>query len=59
MIKNNNTKWLRNGDNTLLGIAKAGGEYGKDNHPSIAIFRHLRNVMMNTVFNGTIDHDFH
>lgn len=59
MIKKNNTKWLRNGDHTLLGIAKASAEYGSDDHISIHIFRHLRKIMMDIVFNGELDGDFY
>lgn len=32
MISSRNVRWLRDGDKTLLGIAKASGEYGSDKH---------------------------
>lgn len=34
-IATQNTKWLRHGDKTLLGIAKAMGEYGSEKHGSV------------------------
>lgn len=55
MISLNDTKWLRDGDKTLEGIARASSKYGSEDHPSLHIFRYLRNVTMNTVFNGDID----
>ncbi|CDW85051.1 platelet-activating factor acetylhydrolase [Stylonychia lemnae] len=59
MVGRNNVSWLRDGDKTLLGIAKASGSYGSDKHVSIQVFRHLRKVMMNVVQNGEIDVDFY
>jgi hypothetical protein len=38
-ISRNNVKWLRHGDKTLLGIAKASVDYGKDEHPHMILFR--------------------
>jgi hypothetical protein len=58
MIGKNNTRWLRDGDKTLEGIARAGGSYGKEEHPSVLVFRHLRKVVMDVVFNGQIDPEF-
>eukprot|EP00347_Sterkiella_histriomuscorum_P022751 403337292 len=58
-IGRHNTPWLRNGDRTLLGIAKASGEYGSDKHASVNIIRHLRKVMLDVVMNGDIHPDFH
>ena len=57
-IKYSNTLWLRNGDKTLLGIRKAAAPYGSDNVPAEFLFRQLRNVKMDIVYNGTISNDF-
>lgn len=35
MIGRHNVSWLRDGDKTLLGLAKASGEYGSDKHASV------------------------
>jgi hypothetical protein len=51
-----NTEWLRNGDKTLLGIAKAAGGYaygGKGKHISLASMRPLKFVHTNTLNYGT------
>lgn len=57
-IKLNNTPWLRNGSKTLLGIAKAGHDYGTEDHPSMLFFRHMRKINMDTVYFGDISKDF-
>lgn len=51
-------RWLRHGDNTLLGYAKASVDYGKNNHPSLLLFRQLRKINLDCVFNGEISKDF-
>lgn len=62
MIGKKNTKWLRHGEKTLLGIAMAAGgnAYGaKDGkHQSLAVLRSFRNVKLNTVHDGTLAPDF-
>jgi hypothetical protein len=57
-IGRRNTRWLRHGDKTLLGLVRASVPYGNENHPPVFVFRHLRKIMMDTVFNGDIDPDF-
>jgi hypothetical protein len=56
--KGNNSKWLRYGDKTLLGFAKAVPNHGTEKHPSVLMFRHLRKVKMDTVEKGEISNDF-
>ena len=58
-IQDSNTLWLRHGHKTLLGIAKAGniGGVARDTTP-VAMVRYLRDVKMDTIFNGDIDTDF-
>ena len=58
MIKKNNSVWLRHGDKTLRGIAKASVPYGIENHPPMPFFRYFRKVKMDTVQDGEIDKDF-
>lgn len=51
-----NTEWLRNGDKTLLGIAKAAGGYaygGKGKHISLKSMRPFKFVSTNTLNYGT------
>ena len=56
-----NTDWLRHGDKTLLGIAKAGGGHaygGKGKHVSLNAMRPLRKIKMDTLNDGSISKDF-
>lgn len=52
-----NTEFLRHGDKTLLGIAKAAGGYaygGKGKHVSLHTLRALKFVKTETLNNGTL-----
>jgi predicted dienelactone hydrolase len=43
----------------LLGIAKAGVDYGKkDDHTPLVLFRHVRKVVMDVVYYGDLSKDF-
>jgi predicted dienelactone hydrolase len=43
----------------LLGIAKAGVEYGKeDAHIPLVLFRHIRKVVMDVVYYGDLSKNF-
>jgi hypothetical protein len=54
----NNTLWLRHGDHTLLGLAKASVAYGRDDHPRSCWFRYLRRIRMDTATDAPISKDF-
>lgn len=55
-IKEKNVKWLRNGDKTLMGLARAGGgnAYGSKGHMPLGIIRFFKNIYMDVVHNGDI-----
>ena len=56
-----NTLWLRNGDKTLLGLARAADGHtwaGKGSHMPLPIMRFLRKVKMDTLTNGELDSSF-
>ena len=55
---NHNTLWLRHGDNTLLGLAKASVEYGREDHPRSCWFRYFRRIRMDTATEAPISKDF-
>ncbi len=49
-----NTLWLRHGDHTLLGLAKATMPYGREDHPRLCWFRYIRRVKMGTATDAEI-----
>jgi hypothetical protein len=49
LLRRNESLWLRKGDKTLLGIARASVPYGREDHPSIRWFRWLKRVKMGTI----------
>lgn len=56
-----NTKWLRHGDKTLAGLARAADRYsrkGKGGHVPLWSIRFFKNVVMNTLTNGELQEDF-
>jgi hypothetical protein len=56
-----NAAWLRHGDKTLLGIAKAGGGHaygGKGKHVSLKVMRSLRKIKTDTLIDGQVHPDF-
>jgi predicted dienelactone hydrolase len=53
-----NTMWLRHGDHTLLGLAKASIPYGREDHPSLFWFRYFRRIRMDTATDAEISKDF-
>jgi hypothetical protein len=60
-IDDRNTLWARHGDQTLQGIARArGGQSygGSGRDESLHIIRFLKNVQMDTVYEGEISLDF-
>ena len=50
----NNTSWIRHGDKTILGIAKASVPYGRDDHLPLFLFRFMRYIKIDTVENGDL-----
>ena len=54
----NNTQWLRHGDHTLLGLAKASVAFGREDHPRSCWFRYLKRVRMDTATDALISKDF-
>lgn len=57
-IKQRNTLQQRHGDKTVLGLAKASVDYGKDNHMPVFFLRFMKFIMMDTVENAEISKDF-
>ena len=59
VISSQNTPWLRNGDKTMKALAKSLAPNGQvEGHPPLWVLRYLKDVVMDTVFNGKIDEDF-
>ena len=58
VIKRDNTLWLRHGDNTLLGLAKASVPYGREDHPRPCWFRYFKRIKMDTATDAEISKDF-
>lgn len=56
--KGANTKWLRHGDKTLEGIARASVPYGQEDPLPWFIFRYLRKIKMDTCTDAPLDPDF-
>jgi hypothetical protein len=50
--------WLRHGDHTLLGLAKASAPYGREDHPRLCWFRYFRRIKMETATDAEISKDF-
>lgn len=51
-------KWLRYGDETILGLAKSAMPYGSKDHKPLFFFRPLRNVMLDCIANEDMSKDF-
>ena len=59
VISKQNTPWLRNGDKTMEAYAKSLAPNGDvKGSPPLWVLRYLKDVVMDTVFNGKIDEDF-
>lgn len=58
VIHRNNTLWLRHGDHTLLGLAKASMPYGREDHPRSCWFRYFRRIRMDTATDAEVSKDF-
>ena len=53
-----NTKWLRYGEEQILGITKATADIGSKTHPPTCIFNYMRKILMYTVQDGPVSVDF-
>ena len=49
LLRRNESLWLRKGDKTLKGMARASVPYGREDHPNIRWFRWLKRVKMGTI----------
>ncbi len=58
VIRKRNTLWLRHGDHTLLGLAKASVPYGQEDHPRLCWFRYFRRIRMDTATDAQLSRDF-
>ena len=56
--KGGNTMWLRHGDHTLLGLAKASVPYGREDHIWVGLLRYFRRIKMDTATDAEISSDF-
>jgi len=56
--KGRNTHWLRYGNSSLTGLAKATADIGSDKHLPPWFYQYLKKIKMNTVQNGTLAADF-
>ena len=57
--RSTNSDWLRHGDKSLQGIARASVPYGEEKHKSIRWFRFLRFIKMNTLERGPLSSLFY
>ncbi len=58
VIRMSNTLYLRHGDHTLLGIARASVPYGREDHLRLCWFRFLRRIRMDTATDAELSKDF-
>lgn len=49
LLHRNESLWLRKGNKTLTGIARASVPYGREDHPSVHWFRWLKRIKMGTI----------
>lgn len=53
-----NTKWFRYDDNSLMGVARATADIGKQEHLPAWVFKHMKSVKMFTCQDGKLARDF-